>query len=260
MGRVQIADDPGVKIRAPWLGPAGAWRWPWDASYTSWALWAGTTAVGGALLHLAIPVVLVVAGAAYGVSRYTAALLAPERTKLVRRSLYWTLMLLSGLSVPSWRFWVFPMSFWVSLVVAPLLAVWVVRKWGKYVDSNRPLAYWLTVPGAAARGPRLDKEDEIDPTRLDLGLKMADLSDETGPIEYTVPVQTWLGKADLVVPDAGAANQIDRWMGRKPRYVTKKVNPAEKRLVPTSKDQHSTKFIARTEQGLRIGNTEFRKG
>jgi hypothetical protein len=242
VNRIQIADDPGVKIRAPWLGPQKGWRWPWDASYSSWALWGGASVVIWLLLHLAIPAGLVLGAAAYSLSRYVAPLLAPERTKLFRRGLTSTLLVLLALAVPYWRVWVFPMSFWVALVIAPALAVFAVRKWGKYVDSNRPIAYWLTVPVQAASGPRLDEEDEIDPARLGLGLDLKELSDER---DYHISIDTIFGKAELT---------------GKTRKRLAKVDPAEKRLVPVSKDQHSTKFIARTERGIRIGNTEFRAG
>lgn len=252
MSRTQIADDPGVKIRAPWLGPAGGWRWPWDASYSSWALWGGATVVGGALLHFAIPAGLIIGGGAYSLSRYVAGLLAPERTALVRRGLFSVLLVLLALSVPYWRVWAFPMSFWAALLVAPAVGVWVVRRYGKFVDANRPIAYWLTVPGAAARGPRADKADEIDPARLALGLKMEELSEER---DYVIQVPAWSGPFEL---NMRAKPKPPVVKAKITKLAKQKVNPVEKRLVPTSKAQHSTRFIARTERGIRIGNTEFR--
>jgi hypothetical protein len=174
VSRIQIAEDIGVKIRAPWLGPPNAWRWPFDAWYGAWALWGALTVLSWMVLHWALPAGVILIAGVYLISRYTGQQVMPDRPALIRRTLTGMILLLLIPILPNWRLWVLPMSFVMAAIVAPMVGLWLVRRYGKYVDPNRPMAYWFTVPGNAARGPRADKEDEIDPARLALAVDFTD--------------------------------------------------------------------------------------
>lgn len=166
MSRVQVADDPGRQIRSVWLGPANSWRWWFDATYAEWGVGFLLAIITIIVLPLVVPLGLLAGAGAYLFARSTARRLSEEHEVTWRRWLFGTSAVFLALLSPSWRTWVLPMPFVLALLVGPILAVLVLRRYGRYIDWNRPFGWWVRLPLAVAAGPRLLDEDEIDPERL----------------------------------------------------------------------------------------------
>jgi hypothetical protein len=159
---VQVADDAARHMKRPWLGPAGSWRWPFDATFTQWGVGAALAVAAVVPLKAFVPVALLALAAGRAFSGWLAPLLAPEKARPVRWGLDAALGLLAALLVPSWRFWVLPLPGLLAIPAAVAVAVLIVRRAGGVIDWNRTVAYWLAMPLRQASGPRVGERIEID--------------------------------------------------------------------------------------------------
>lgn len=159
MSRAQKADDPALNMRAVWLGPKSM-RWPFDATFTEWKVAAVLTLALALVMTLVLPAIVPVALLAWGASAVPGKFLVPDHQRAVTIGLVVMWLLLAVLFVPSPMAWITPMPLLLSLALAPVGAVLVTRRIGRFITGNRPLGYWLSLLGRVARGPRADEVRE----------------------------------------------------------------------------------------------------
>jgi hypothetical protein len=164
---IQIADDAARSMKRPWLGPAGSWRWPFDATFTQWGVGTALAAVLVVPLWRFMPLGLlaIVAGRWFG--RLLGPLVAPERSRMVGWCLSAALWLLLALVNTQPRSWLLPVPGVLAPVLASAVAVLVVRRVGRFINFNRPVSYWLVLPWRAAAGPRPGAPVQIDVSDLE---------------------------------------------------------------------------------------------
>lgn len=223
---MQIADDPASQIPKVWLGPTNSWRWPWDWTYQEWALAVVSFAVGGTLLTWVLPAGAVAAGAALLAARHASRTLAPESP----RRWFWTVLgtatLLLAMISPNPSTWIGPIWLPLALLLSPGIPWWTVRTFGRYVDWNRPIAWWIKVPGQVARGPREIAPAELDASGLALNVGK--------PLDPTPDLTPHPVHRITTAPKTGRS-------------------PASEVVVKPLKPP---RFV-RTDGGLQIGSTEY---
>lgn len=152
MSPVQRSDDPGRSLREVWLGPQGAWRWPFDATMGEWVVAIAATIVAFFVFWLVLPLGGFLILAAWAWARWA------NRSIRAHRNWTWAYfaaIVLAFVAIfPSPGTWALPMSWWLAPLSAITLAVMVVRRARPYLDSNRPFRYWLKTWQHVARGPR----------------------------------------------------------------------------------------------------------
>ena len=220
----QIADDPGRQIRKPYLGPKGM-RFPFDWTLQEIGLAFVVLVAGMFLLVLVVPAGLVIAGATWAGGRPIARLTSPDnprkRFRLIA-GLVTALCLLISLNPMTW---ISPLFFPLAVLAGLGLPIFVVRSKGKYLNWNRPFAYWMRLPFKVARGPRELPGHEVNVAPLLLGM------DLTGPPTLE-PTRIISPPALVIAP------------------------PVKRKPVRHQRGRH--KLFERTEQGFRVGATEYR--
>lgn len=160
----QSADDAGRELDPVWLGPKGI-RWPFDWSIRRWIFFALTTAVVGLLFAFALPLALVLGVLVGWGGRSAGRLIDPDRPRrwmwvLVGVSLAFVLLLLPLHALA------LPMPFPFVPFAAVGTGLYATRLYGRLLDWNRPIGFYLRMPRLVAAGPRLRPEREVDPARL----------------------------------------------------------------------------------------------
>lgn len=171
---IQRAEDAGRNLRNIWHGPTNAWRWPFDATYTEWGV--GIAAFLGATVVLwwVVPLGIGMAFCSYALARTAAGRIhkdtlaawfrteparAPRRARRVFTAglLLFVLMFVSDPST-----WLLPAPWWLGIPMGLLVAVRTVRAARPYIDSNRPVGYWIsTLLGIARRPARARREATV---------------------------------------------------------------------------------------------------
>ena len=162
----QHADDPGLHIRAVWLGPPSSWRWPFDATFTEWRIGFALFAASTALLWLIVPAAVPTLALAWFVSSFTIRALLPDGGIWPRLGMVASWAFIALLALPDPLAWLTPMPLALAALLSPLLAALIVRRVGRYVTPERPVAYWLALLPRVAAGPRQHQPERIDPTTL----------------------------------------------------------------------------------------------
>jgi hypothetical protein len=181
----QVADDPGYQVRDVWLGAKNA-RWPWDWTFPEWTVAFVVFVFGGILITWVIPSALVIALVTWRLARTLSTRINPDEPRRTFWVVVGCVVVVCAVLSLNPLTWIQPLWLPVALVVSFWLPRIAVKRYGQYLDWNRPIAYWLRMPGIVARGPRLLAEDQIDPGRLALGLDLKSLGHETGPIHKIV--------------------------------------------------------------------------
>ena len=104
------------------------WRHFWDATFTQWGIAAISYIVALALLAVVIPSALAVAALA----------------------------------------WITPLPIPLAVLFALGPAIYIPRRVGRKVDTERPFRYWFGLLGRIAAGPRPDTPAAVDPSALAL--------------------------------------------------------------------------------------------
>ena len=235
---MQRADDLGRQLRRPWLGPTNSWRWEVDWTFAQWGVAALTFVLGGILLVWVVPALAVVGGLTVW-GAHVASQNAKEGRETRRfRTVIGAVMAGCALMWPDPLMWIKPVFWPISVLASPVLAYYVVKWIGPYVDWNRPLAYWVRLPLRIARGPRLNKPQTIDPTRLLL---------EAGPdahersLEPRIRIRKVAPK-DIVRKPVDIVNEPVKFVN----YHKEQTKPVK---IPRAR------LISRTPYGIQIGST-----
>jgi hypothetical protein len=220
---LQYSDAPSF-LQGHFLGDPNVGRLWFDATYKAWGAFGFLTPLLAVLLWTTIPLGLLVALGVFAASRWASPRL-PESTYRLRgraRPLYPDLVVACGtllalLSIPPVRL-LFPLPWYGALAAAPLLAVLAIRATTRYVDHNRPLAYWRKTLQREAAGPRPRRASESSPT-------VAPLAAETGLHDLhllalsvkDVTVPTYISKATVEAlrwepDDPERAGQMIGWL------------------------------------------------
>lgn len=160
----QGADDAGRELDPPWLGPKGI-RWPVDWSVKKWVTFGVVTNVAAMAFAFVLPLALVLGVLAGAGGRSAGRLIDADRPRRWTFAVVIPVLGLVLLLVPL-RALALPMP----LLLVPFAAVasgfWFTRLYGRLLDWNRPIGFYLRMPRLVAAGPRLRPEREVDPARL----------------------------------------------------------------------------------------------
>lgn len=153
---MQRSDDSGRNLRWVWLGPEGAFRWWFDATGAEWLI--GFLMVGPAFIvfWLVAPFGLLIGALSWFASGWIARNGNVGFGSPRVRRWTWTVVILAlvGLLFPSVLTWVLPMPWWLAAPSAVAASVALVRAARPYLDSNRPVTYWINTLSNIASGPR----------------------------------------------------------------------------------------------------------
>lgn len=160
------SEDAGRSIPNIWHGPTGAWRWPFDAEYVHWAMGLVAFALLGTALFWVVPLAAWALLLDVGLTRWLLGRLDNDAVARWTRTtpqnarrrgfriLLGLLMLFEAAIVTRPVVWLLPQPLWLSIISALAGAVVFVRRYRRWVDGNRPLAYWIATFRALAHGPR----------------------------------------------------------------------------------------------------------
>lgn len=146
------ADDEVSRLRAVWLGPDGT-RFPWDWTFTEWAIAAGAALVVGPVSFVCITRTFGLLpgagfGAAYGaVAGVGAKLVAGPLIDSDRRVRY-----LLALVVGEGTRWLWARGPLDPAVVAVAVAVWLVVERAGFFLPGAARLVWLALAAVVARG------------------------------------------------------------------------------------------------------------
>jgi hypothetical protein len=153
---MQRSDDSGRNLRGVWLGPEGAFRWPFDATFTEWLV--GFALVGPAfvVLWLVAPFGVLIGALTWAGAGWIARNGNVGFGSARARRWTWTgvIIALILLLIPSATTWVLPMPWWLAIPSAVAASAALVRAARPYLDGNRPVAYWINTLSNIASGPR----------------------------------------------------------------------------------------------------------
>lgn len=160
----QGADDAGRELEPVWLGPKGM-RWPFDWPVRRWIFFAVTTVLVGLLLAFAVPLALALGALIGWGGRSAGRLIDPARPRRWMWIVVIAALLLVLLVLP-----VRALALPLPLLLVPFAAVgaglYATRLYGRLLDWNRPIGFYVRMPHLVAAGPRLRPEREVDPARL----------------------------------------------------------------------------------------------
>lgn len=163
---MQRSEDPARHLRSVWLGPTGAWRWPFDATYTEWAIGLVAHLFLMAVLWFVLPFgVLMIGGSMLAagwtsrrMDRRTLARWTFTEPDRARRRAYRVLLgvnvALVLLLFPNPMTWILPLPLLAAGCCALVSAILLVRAARPWIDGNRPVSYWVSAFWSIARGPR----------------------------------------------------------------------------------------------------------
>ena len=163
---MQYSDDTARGLPALWLGWKG-WRHFWDATFTQWGIAAISYIVALALLAVVIPSALAVAALAWVASslvRYANS----EAPPWWRWGLFGLWLSFFALLSSSPLAWITPLPIPLAVLFALGPAIYIPRRGGRKVDTERPFRYWFGLLGRIAAGPRPDAPAAVDPSALAL--------------------------------------------------------------------------------------------
>lgn len=152
----QRTDDPSRNLREVWLGPNGAWRWPFDATFREWAVGCALSVVAFVVLWLVLPLGVLALVLAW----LWSGILARHVGSGIRfiRGGYFALVLVTLLLLfPRPAQWLRPMPLWMAALGAIAVAFYLVKRLAPFLDGNRPLRYWWAVLRSVASGPRAQR-------------------------------------------------------------------------------------------------------
>lgn len=152
----QRSDDSGRNLRGVWLGPEGAFRWPFDATFTEWAVSIPAAAAALIMLWLVTPLAVLAAAGLHHISGWLATNasigLGGHRARYLT---WWASGALTLLAVaPDLSTWLMPLPWWLAAPGSIVVAFLAVRAARPYLDGNRPPSYWLATFRRVAAGPR----------------------------------------------------------------------------------------------------------
>lgn len=152
----QRSDDAGRNLRGVWLGPEGAIRWWFDATYKEWLVGGAAFFPAFIVFWLVLPLgVLVFVWCAW-FARFLARYASWKRfSATTNYRAYYGLTLVFCVAVaPYPMVWLLPLPWWVAAPSAVAASVFIVRAARPYLDGNRPISYWITTLQNIASGPR----------------------------------------------------------------------------------------------------------
>lgn len=226
----QVADDAGRQMRRPWLGPKGM-RWPMDWEMEEWALAFFVLLAGLVGVVFVVPAGVLVAAITWRVATVVSRRISPEAPQRTFRLFCAAVAGICLMISFDPMTWIRPLWFPFAIIVALLLPIYVVRTQGTFINWNRPFAYWLRLPFIVARGPRLPPPVEVDPSALMLGL-------DPGSADHATSLEPVVKPTVITSPAKG---------GKSPLILAPPVRRAPRH-----------RLIERTDQGFRVGGTEYR--
>jgi hypothetical protein len=152
----QRSEDAGRNLRGVWLGPEGAFRWWFDATFAEWLLGFAMLLPAFVVLWLVLPLGLLVILVSLSLSAFLARYASWGRfSKAANRWTYFGMLLVfCAALVPYPAAWLLPMSWWLALPSAVATCALIVRAARPYLDGNRPFSYWIATIHAITSGPR----------------------------------------------------------------------------------------------------------
>lgn len=155
---MQRSDSPARNIPGYWLGdPSSGWRWPFDATFTAWKVWALGLVPAFVALWLLLPLGVFLALSVRSIARWASPrlplMLWRRKPRQGQLAGFFLLMLVLAL-VPNPRTWFLPLPWYLALLAAPLLSLFVTRAIMPWVTVNTPLSYWFGLLPRIASGPR----------------------------------------------------------------------------------------------------------
>jgi hypothetical protein len=166
MSPVQRSEDPARNLDSQWLGPSGAWRWWFDATYVEWAAGLVLSIVIGVAYLFVVPagllIGLLVRAFAYWLAKgmpISTLMRLTRGTRETARRRAWrgftvACAAMVALIWPNPMGWLHHLPWWAVPVAAVMSAALVVRRGRPHVDGNRPIAYWVATLRRVAGGPR----------------------------------------------------------------------------------------------------------
>jgi hypothetical protein len=151
----QRSEDAARNLRSIWKGPTGGWTWPFDATYTEWAIGLLTIPLWFLLLWLVAPVGVLVFICAWWAGRWLAngfsldqlARITFSRRSAARQRGRWLgvglVVAFALLLDPNPGSWIFPSPFWLAGPLAVIVSWRVVKAVRPYIDANRPVSFWV---------------------------------------------------------------------------------------------------------------------
>lgn len=243
----QVADDPGRQIRGVYLGPKNM-RMPVDWTFEEWGLALIALVFGTALLVFVIPAGLAIGVAAVRLGRVVGRLTSPDRPRRNFRLFVGAVALLCLLFSSNPMTWLRPLFFPLALLAGLALPIYVVRTHGKYLNWNRPFGYWIRLPRIIAAGPREGQQEVTGLQQLMLGMDL-EKADHRRDLEPIVK--------PAVITSPPKYGKSPKSSDVEYRLVPLEVAPPVKRATPI-RHQARHKMVERTEQGFRVGATEYR--
>lgn len=267
----QRSEDPARNLRGVWLGPTGAWRWPFDATYTEWAIGVLVYVATLIALWFALPsgvlmVAFCVFSARWMSDRMDRHMLArwtwttPDASRRRARRILTTVNLLFAvLLFPYPAAWLLPFSVWAAAPLALVSAVLFVRAARPWIDGNRPVGYWLAALWGIARGPRARRQpmvlafegapqvpdQPLDDALAEFMAAVAALKEEEIDVMFArrrTPV------VEAMVFDAGNHEKVVQWLQRKGFQV--RVLDVRRRVIRgTEGGEYTTPVSARIQVG-----------
>lgn len=155
---MQRSDAPARNVPGYWLGdPSSGWRWPFDATFTAWKVWALAVIPAFVLLWLIVPVGIFIIYAAMvlaAAARRGAPPIFVGRHNVTPWVGAATVALFAVGLTPNPLAWFVPLPIYLAAVVAPLLALFFARTVMPWIETNTPMSYWLRLLPRVAAGPR----------------------------------------------------------------------------------------------------------
>lgn len=150
-------DDPSLAgyFREVWLGAKGFMRWPVDARFGMWGLFAALWPTSFVVLWLVIPRIAFLVVGLLAFVRWV------RRNNPTRVRAAWILgavMAVLILTLAPLLSWVEPLPWYVAGLAAPGVGAYLTSRIAPYVSKNIPLAYRLRVLRLAASRPRRTRD------------------------------------------------------------------------------------------------------
>lgn len=156
---MQRSDSPARNVPGYWLGdPSAGFRWWFDATFTTWKVWACLVLPVGLVLVFAVPTLVLLVLGAWLLAGRAAPHVRQVRSRggrnLTRHGIA-ALVVLGALLVATTPAWLAPLPWYVAILVTPLVAALVTKPARPFFDDrNTPPSYWISLLPRIAAGPR----------------------------------------------------------------------------------------------------------